>query len=370
MQPIFIPNAGIDSLQHALDHLAREGARSVQILGCVGNGWTSELLAPLLRSAPVPVFGGLFPGVIYDGQTHDLGAVLIGHAEAARVFDVELAVDNYDAEKWVSGIANARTVICYLDATCPTGALMRELFRNRTEQAVWCGGGAGSLDFVRQPVIITPRGLLEGAAVFACLDAPTTLGITHGWSAFGPPMLVTEARGNDVVTLDWRPAFEVYREAVEGHSSQKFDEEGFFTLASRYPLVLERFGKEGVVRDPLEALPSGELRCAGDIPTHSTVRVATGTFEQMLDAANEARVRAQGSRTEASGALALTIDCISRSLLLGERLREELEALRIPGTSQVGALTIGEVASDPDSFLQVHNKTTVLALIGPQDSAA
>lgn len=83
----------------------------------------------------------------------------------------------------------------------------------------------------------------------------------------------------------------------------------------------------------------------------------------MLAAAANARTLALAGASVPPGALTLTIDCISRSLLLEERLRDELAALRLPGTTQVGALTIGEVASGANNFLQVHNKTTVLALL-------
>ncbi len=282
---------------------------------------------------------------------------------------VELSDEVLPAEQWAPALDGAASVIAYLDATQPSAGLMRALFHDRGGRATWCGGGAGGLDFAPRPVIITPQGLRGGVAVLAGLKARTSLGVTHGWSAFGEPMLVTESNGNDVLTLDFRPAYEVYRETVELHSGRRFDDEGFFALASRYPLMLERFGGEGVVRDPLSALPGGGLRCAGDMPPHATVRVATGAFEDMLAAASEARDQALAGMNVLPGAssppgtMTLTIDCISRSLLLGDRLKDELEALRVPGALQVGALTIGEVASGTNSFLQVHNKTTVLALL-------
>lgn len=366
MNIVFVPDGGVDALRKALEDAVAGGARSVQVLGAIENGWTPAALDPLLAALPVPVFGGVFPGVIFEGRAHERGAVVVGHTSRARVVVVDIAGEVRPAQEWAPSLEGAATVIAYLDATCPSGALMRALFQDRGGRATWCGGGAGALDFARRPVILTPDGLREGVAVLAGLDATTTLGVTHGWSAFGEPMLVTESEGNDVLTLDFRPAFEVYRETVERHSGRRLDEEGFFALASRYPLMLERFGGEGVVRDPLAALPEGGLRCAGDVPTHATVRVATGAFEDMLAAAADAREKALAGASAPPGALALTIDCISRSLLLGERLSAELEALRVPGATQVGALTIGEIASGTNSFLQVHNKTTVMALIDPR----
>lgn len=127
--------------------------------------------------------------------------------------------------------------------------------------------------------------------------------------------------------------------------------------------MLERFGAEGIVRDPLAVLPGGVLRCAGDVQPHATIRVAHGEFGDMLEAAHAAREASSAGGVNSAG-LALTIDCISRALLLGDRLTDELGALRLPGLPQAGALTIGEIASSGDRFLEVHNKTTVLAVIG------
>jgi len=360
MNNAFDPTGTLDGLREALDRV--RGARSLQILAAVGNGWTPESTDPVLAAAGVPVFGGLFPRVIFDGRSHERGTVVIGHGEA-RIAVIDCMGSIAPAEVWAPPLRGARTIITYLDATCPTGLLTSALFRELGAGPTWLGGGAGALDFVRRPVVITPLGLRAGVAVLVGLDATASLGVTHGWRAFGEPMLVSEARGNDIVSLDWRPAHEAYREAVEGHSGRSFEAEGFFALASTYPLMLERFGAEGIVRDPLTVLPGDALRCAGEVPSHASIRIAHGDVADMLAAARLARDLAAAGSPGGTQRVALTLDCISRALLLGDRLPDELEALRIPGLAQVGALTIGEVASTRESFLQIHNKTTVLALI-------
>lgn len=358
MNVVFDPAGTIETLREALAQVA--GARSIQILGAVGNGWTPETLDPVLTTLGVPVFGGLFPGVIFNGRSHERGVVVIGHDVDAQVVVLECVDAIEPGTRWASMLRPWPTIVMYLDATCPTGPLTSALFRELAAGPTWIGGGAGALDFVRRPVVITPQGLLAGVAVLAGLPSAARVGVTHGWRAFGETMLVTEARGSDIISLDWRPAYEVYREVVEAHSGRSFEAEGFYPLACTYPLMLERFGVEGIVRDPLAVLPDGSLRCAGEVESHASIRIANGDFADLLVSARAARDLVQGSEPTAGG-FALTIDCISRALLLGDRLGEELDALRIPGLTQAGALTIGEVASSRDSFLLVHNKTTVLA---------
>ena len=68
-------------------------------------------------------------------------------------------------------------------------------------------------------------------------------------------------------------------------------------------------------------------------------------------------------------------DCISRSILLGDRFEEELEAIRsrfavgLPGAPVIGALTLGEVSSVGDRYLEFLNKTCVVAALGDREPA-
>jgi hypothetical protein len=117
------------------------------------------------------------------------------------------------------------------------------------------------------------------------------------------------------------------------------------------------------VRDPLRALPGGGIRCAGDLRPHLAVRVAYGTPADTIAAARAARERAVAGGAP-DGRVALTVDCISRALVLGDRISDELDALRVPGQAQAGALTIGEVANLQGELLQLHNKTAVIAVAG------
>lgn len=365
----FDPAGTVDGLRAAAARLVASGARALQVLGCTDNPWEAAALDAALRELPVPAFGGLFPGIVVDGASYARGTVVVGHAEAPDIHVVECAPGALaGARPWAGAAASAATLAVYVDATCDIGPVMAALFDEVGASTACVGGGAGALDFVRRPVVVTPGGLRAGVAVLAAFGAACGLGVGHGWEPTGASMVVTEAAGNDVISLDWTPAMEVYRAVVERHAGRPFDHADFYALASTYPLMLERVGGEGVVRDPLTALPDGRLRCAGDVQPHATIRVATGSPDSMLRAAGAARDRAVASRPAGGGGVALTIDCISRALLLGPRLVDELAALRVPGLPQVGALTIGEVASAGEGFLAFHNKTSVVAILS--DGAA
>jgi len=358
----FDPSGTIEGALTAARGLVASGARSLQIFAAVGNGWDASAFDPAFADLGAPCFGGIFPSVLFGGRSFERGTAIVGHAVAGQIEVLRFDALEADVSR-LEALEAASTLFVYFDATGASGELVTALYESLGTGRAWIGGGAGALDFVRRPVVITPSGLEAGVAVVAGFADPARLGVAHGWEAIGEPLQVTASEGNDLTELQWRAAFDVYREAVEAHSGKRFADHEFFSLAKVYPLLLDRLGGEGVVRDPLEALPGGALRCAGDIPPHTTVRIATGTPEGMLRAAVEAREQASSGGVPEAG-VAVTIDCISRALVLGDRHVEELAALEVPGLPQVGALTLGEVASSRKHFLQLHNKTTVLALLG------
>jgi hypothetical protein len=360
---LFEPSGSVAGLRQLVRDALARGCRGLQILGTVENGWTNDDVAAVGAFAGVPVFGGLFPRVVHDGHAGPRGTVVIGHDErpTVRLMRQSDAIGPAGMS-WPSALAEAGTIIAYVDATCDTTRLTTMLFEEIGAGPTFIGGGAGALDFVRRPVIISSEGLHEGAAILAAFKARASVAVTHGWRPVGERMVVTGAQGGTVVTLDWRPAFEVWREAVERSSGERVPPERFGAVAPSWPFVLERIGAESVVRDPLVLGRDGSLHCAGGVQAHTVVRIATSSPDDMVAAAREARELALG-RAPAPPELALTIDCISRALLLGDELSRELAALKVPGVPQVGALTLGELANDGEDLLEIHNKTTVLALL-------
>jgi hypothetical protein len=364
-----IDEAGsVAGMRAAIDALVASGARCVQVLASVDNPWNVAEVDAALASLPVPAFGGLFPGLIHDGRSLAIGTLVIGHRQAPTI--EVIAASDYERPETIERLARLRpaeTLAIYIDATTPVGALVGSVFEALGGGAAAYGGGAGALDFVPRPVVVTPGGLVQGGAVVAAFGEATAVGVAHGWTPFSETLVVTESHGSAVLSLDWRPALVRYREVVEAHAGVALDAAGFQSLAARYPLMVEAEGGEGVVRDPLQATADGHVLCAGDVPRNSTVRVATGDPDSMRAAAATARAIAVERAAGAPASVALTIDCISRALLLGPALAAELQALRVPGLPQVGALTIGEIASNGDGYLLVHNKTSVVALLGRSD---
>lgn len=342
---------------------------AVLVLAADNNAWTAEGFAPSLQATERPVFGGIFPQLLHGGERLERGTLVIGLTVPCRIGVVEgLSDTSADFDQALASTfpvaPSAGTMFVLVDGFARRiSALIDSLFNNFGLSLNYLGGGGGSLSLQQKPCVITPGGLRQDVALLAWFDMPSGIGVAHGWQPVSGAFRVTEAEGNVIVSLDWRPAFEVYREIVEPHSGQKFGEDNFFALAKAYPFGIAKLGGEVVVRDPL--MRSGErLVCVGELATGSFVHVLHGNRDTLIAAAEEARQSAERVFPAAAGApqLEFFVDCISRVLFLEGDFDKELRAARVGSLPLVGMLSIGEIANSGDNYLEFYNKTSVVAI--------
>lgn len=356
-------------LQGLLDQMKADPlVASVLVLAADCNGWTLEDVDGILKGAGKPVFGGIFPQVLHGVERLEKGIVALGLPAKVQVAvvgglsdpdtDFESAVD-----KAFPDALNAGTMFVLVDGfSRRISALIDALFNNFGLSINYLGGGGGSLSLVQKPCVITPDGLKQDVALLAYMDTPSGVGVAHGWEPIAGAHRVTEAAGNVVISLDWRPAFDVYREIVESHTSQRFTGDNFFSIAKAYPLGIAKLGNEVVVRDPI-MVDAGKLVCVGEVPTGAFVQILNGNRDTLVAAASQARSKAEASMGGRHPEMELFVDCISRVLFLENEFSLEMEAARLPDLPMVGALSIGEIANSGEDYLEFYNKTSVVALI-------
>ncbi len=374
MKAVFEKTGTPEGLAQVVEQLLQEKNTSgLMILAGDANGFTPETLNPLLQRFAIPFFGGVFPQVIYAGQNYEKGSVVVSMPVIPEIICIKDLSDPdaiYEdqlapfSDKWGQPKHNNdETFIVFVDGLSRRiSALIQDMFYCFGLQRNYIGGGAGSLSFRQQPCLITPEGLLQDAAVVAKLPLPCGTGVAHGWEAISDGMKVTQAEGNVLHTLDWRPAFDVYRELVEAHSGLVFNDDNFFDIAKSYPFGMNRLDTEVIVRDPLMKNQNNGLICVGEIPPGSFVRLLHGRPDSLIDAATKARQLAeQATRRNTSSGNVFIIDCISRVLFLEDRITEELQAAG--GQHKLfGALTLGEIANSGQDYLEFFNKTTVIGI--------
>jgi hypothetical protein len=123
----------------------------------------------------------------------------------------------------------------------------------------------------------------------------------------------------------------------------------------------------GVIRTILgldEATQS--ITFAGDMPQGGLARLMRGNIERLIEGAADAAVGATRTAESATPTLAISVSCVGRRLVLGERTEEEIEAMlsSLPGgTQQVGFYSYGELSPFASGACRLHNQTVALTTI-------
>jgi hypothetical protein len=346
------------------------GVSGLMILACDANGYTPGTIDPILGRAPVAVFGGVFPAIIYGKELIERGSLVIGLPGVLQTRFVgglsDSAID-YEAclELESHGPRSAHTAIVFVDGFAKRiSAFVDSLFNVFGLQMNYVGGGAGSLSMESKPCLVTNQGMLADGALLALLELGSGVGVSHGWTPLSGPYRVTSSHLNTIRTLEWRPALDVYRQIVEQHSGTTFDNCGFFTLSRSYPFGISRLESECIVRDILRADNDRGLVCIGEVPQGAFVYILKGDKVSLTRAAGNAFDMALNAfPADCEAGLHLFMVCISRVLFLGDGFTEELEVVRQKNMPLVGACTVGEIANCGTEFLEYYNKTAVVAVL-------
>jgi hypothetical protein len=346
------------------------------LLVLVAEGGAPDLpgIAGAMARDDAPFLGGLFPELLVGGVRHGEGVLLVG----LRGIGVPVVIPDFtaaesaleDLTRRVAGFGGPPpTALVLVDGLAPDiSRLLEATYGEMGNRVNYWGGGAGSRSFVRQPCLFTRAGVFEGGAVVALSSFRADLGVRHGWKAFKGPLVATRAVGNTLHQLNWEDALSVYGAHVGAGLGERFDAARMSEQSRAYPLGIRRLNKEFVVRDPVSVDSAGAIVCVGDVPENAVLSILRGEPDSLVEAAREAATQAAVSRPEAVRHC-LIADCISRVMFLGEGFQAELDAIeeglgalgdRPPAT---GVLTLGEISSPGDGYLEFFNKTCVVAVL-------
>lgn len=363
-------------------YLARPNADSIiQALGPEGIPSESLLLIFLatksrmeitdlirgLNKGNINFCGGVFPGVIYGDKHYDEGAVIV----VLPVLEKPFLIKGLDTTEFVlpdfgRKINHPRrkkyTAIILVDAWSAFISLfLSEIFNQLGDSFRYFGGGAGSLSLRNEPCIFTPEGEFRNAAMVLFTSLESTLGVRHGWKRFAGPIVATNTRNHIISELNWETPIEVYRTSVESHYGEKITAKNFSQVSREYPFGIYKKGSEDVIREPIAVNKKGELICAGEVPENTALYIMHGEKKSLLQAAGQA-ARDCMKRKRKEITYCLIADCVSRSIFLGNEFKKELEVVKniIHPCLPIGILSIGEIASHGDAYLEFFNKTIVV----------
>ncbi len=366
---IFDPTGTIENFSTHLQTLNSQNS-TVMILACDANGFYKELIDPILLQRDIHIIGGIFPSIIYNNEKYDIGTLFIRLNDTMDIHIInDISQKDYesldkDMEEQLEGFDEmTKTMFVFIDGLAKNINLcVSVLFDNYGLDVNYIGGGAGSLSFEQKPLLFTNQGLLKDAFVYGYSRCHSSIGVCHGWKSISGPYQVTKSKGNIIQEIDYEPAFNVYKHALNTYASVDITEENFFEIAKSFPFGLNTITDEKIVRDPI-VLNGTEMVCVGDIEEGTYIDMLYGNRDDLVKAAKDA-ADISYKHIDFENKFTLFIDCISRVLILEEDFKNEIEAVYREGIPLVGALTFGEIANNGRDYLAFYNKTSVVGQIG------
>lgn len=228
------------------------------------------------------------------------------------------------------------------------------------------GGLAGDGDrFQRTWVLDHDRPVARTVAALGLYGERVRIGYGSrgGWDIFGPERRVTRSAGNRLFALDGRPALQLYKDYLGELAS------GLPATALRFPLALraDAGDEKRLVRTILAVdEEDGSMTFAGDIPEGSLAQLMRTNLDHLVDGAEDAALMTRNRGSNGERTLAISISCVGRRMVLGERADEEVEATLEalpPDTRQVGFYSYGEIAPYASGACDLHNQTMTLTTI-------
>jgi len=217
------------------------------------------------------------------------------------------------------------------------------------------GAGAGPTDRVLRDSVVGVR--LRS-------DGPIGIGVRHGWTRVGGPLVVTAAEGSSVSSLDGRPALDAYLQVLDAPEQARTDPAAFTRFALNHPLGIAGRSQDLVRFVTGADFEARTLELVAPVPQGGLTWIMTGDVDSVLSASDEAcrlAVEALEGRP-ARGVIAF--DCIARRAALGEDSDEEIRRIgeRVGDVPLIGFYTYGEIARTR-GMGGFHNQTLVVLAV-------
>jgi hypothetical protein len=363
----------LSDFEYGLNLAQNSGAKSLLVLTCNQNNYPEDALNSLLSECPLALFGGIYPMLTLQNNLLKQGALIIGFKET---FDITLFsqlnhVTNAGClEKCMTSTLEKKdnfsghdNFLIFYDALIDNiEGFIDCLFECLDHGINIAGGGAGNLDLIQRPCIFTNQGIHNNAVLLVSLPRKLHTSVAHGWNIFQGPFLVSEAQGQIVQGLNYRPAYEVYCQVIESTTEYKFNNTEFFDIAKHFPLGIEDINNNLIVRDPILA-QNNNLQCIGNIPINSMVYLLEGNTETLISSTEQAAITAFSELSQTTLPTTILFDCVSRVLFMEDEFEKELNVIakHCPSPALFGIISLGEIANSQSGAIRLLNKSTVIS---------
>ncbi|OHE62915.1 MAG: histidine kinase [Treponema sp. GWB1_62_6] len=319
-----------------------------------------EASVPALQAAcsasGLSLAGGIVPALIVDGEFRTDGAWLLGFGRMPPcALHEDLPTDQGGAERLVDGIAeelreslreeSEKTLFLLFDAMVPNvGTYLDHLYLRLANRVRYSGSNVGSETFLPRACLFDNERFVRNGLLIMLLDNRFGANLEHGYRVSDRTVYATAAKGNRIDQIEWRPAFDVYKEMVRDRFGTEITAENFYRYAVHFPFGILRANHHAVVRIPVSLSEDESLVCVGEIPENSLLALLeapAADSEETVDRLEEGVLCGGAPESDQ-----LMFYCAGRRMHFGSGAAEsEIRryADRFPSGRIAGALSLGEI---------------------------
>lgn len=329
------------------------------------------LLQNLCTQEGVSLVGAIFPALVQNGDFQTRGLWLLRFDEMPRFAllgglkdpGVDAAASIAAAVTPLLGTGRDTLLFMVFDAMIPNiSTILDGLYLSLADRVRYAGVNAGSETFQPMPCLFDGSHIIGDGVLLLLLEHHGGAILEHGYKAPEQLITATSTAGNRIISIDWRPAFEVYQEVIREQFGVAVTPENFYQYASHFPFGIVRADNEVVVRIPVAVEKDGSVFCVGEVPANAMLTLLRAPE---VDSGTTVEALVKGL-SQLNGPLPgrdlLLFYCAGRRLCLGEQARKELlEVARRTAAGEVaGALSLGEIGSSlSGGYPLFHNATLV-----------
>ncbi|MCU7812707.1 MAG: FIST C-terminal domain-containing protein [Candidatus Thiodiazotropha sp. (ex Notomyrtea botanica)] len=342
------------------------------VLALVAEGSNTEVpaLQTCFNELGVPLVGAVFPEIHHAGEFHRQGVLLI-RLNPMCDFHSVVSLDGTQTEtdqaiEKLAGKLRDRlvddepaTLFMLFDALVPKiGSILEALYLQLAASVHYAGANAGSETFQPMPCLFDNDRFVQNGLLAMLLKSHDGAVLEHSYQVPDQMVAATSTEGNCIVNIDWKPAFEIYREKIQQLYGVEVNRENFYDYAVHFPFGILRADDEVLVRIPVALEENGSLFCIGEVPEHAVLTLLEAPQQEAL---KSAQILAE--RLVNKSKPMLTFYCAGRRLHLGEvaATRELCELQQAISNDPIfGALSLGEIGSSQrGGYPLFHNATLV-----------
>jgi hypothetical protein len=316
---------------------------------------TVPVLQECCRTLEVPLRGAVFPGLVARSRFANHGCVLLRFdvMPFAEIYELPSGPALEESVRRIAGELSQRlgeprraSLFMVFDAMVANiSTILDELYLGLADRVRYFGANAGSERFQPMPCLFDNRRETSNGALMVLLPDHPGAVVEHCYRAPARMISATSTAGNRIISIDWQPAFEVYREVVEAEFGVTIGRDNFYQLAVHFPFGILRANDEVVVRMPVALEDDGSVFCVGEVPPNALLTLMRAAE---VDSARTLERLGQGIEAlfgDPAGRELLTFYCAGRRIHLADRAQDELSGLASrTGAAQVtGAVSLGEI---------------------------